>query len=63
MCAAEHATATDFVERALYAYERAFVGGLPLAAGTHRLNFDDATNRPFFLALHRNVLCAAYSPS
>lgn len=49
--------ASDLVERALFAYERAFVTGFHLTAGMSRLEFDRIENRPFFLALHRNIMC------
>lgn len=54
---AEHSTATDFVERSVFAYERAFAGtSFALTSGTARLDFDRAENRPFFLALHRLIV-------
>ncbi|TFK53351.1 DUF654-domain-containing protein [Heliocybe sulcata] len=51
----EHAQATDFAERALFAYERAFTG-TSLLNGVNRLDFDRVENRPFFLAVHRIIL-------
>jgi hypothetical protein len=53
---AEHSTAMDFAERALFAYERALTGAFNPAAGVHRLDFDRAENRALFLALHRVVM-------
>lgn len=51
----EHATAADFIDRALFTYERAFVGAFNFTMGINRLDFDHVENRPFFLALHRQV--------
>lgn len=51
----EHSTAADFVDRALFTYERAFVGAFNFTSGINRLDFDMVENRPFFLALHRQV--------
>ena len=42
----------DFVDRALFTYERSFTGAFNFASGTNRLDFDRAENRPFFPALH-----------
>ncbi|KAI9512764.1 transcriptional repressor TCF25-domain-containing protein [Russula earlei] len=52
----EHSQAADFIERALFTYERAFVGAFTFTNGLNRLNFDRVENRPFFLALHRQVI-------
>lgn len=51
----EHSTAADHIDRALFAYERAFVGSFNFTSGVNRLDFDRVENRPFFLALHRQV--------
>ncbi|EPQ59800.1 DUF654-domain-containing protein [Gloeophyllum trabeum ATCC 11539] len=53
----EHAQATDFTERALFAYERAFsgVGSFNFTTGSCRLDFDRVENRPFFLAVARVI--------
>ncbi|KAH7916643.1 transcriptional repressor TCF25-domain-containing protein [Hygrophoropsis aurantiaca] len=51
----EYSQAVDYVDRALYAYERAFVGTFTFTNGINRLDFDRVENRPFFLALHRQV--------
>lgn len=51
----EHSTAADHIDRALFAYERAFVGSFSFTSGVNRLDFDRVENRPFFLALHRQV--------
>ena len=54
---AEHSTAADFIDRALFTYERAFVGSFNFTSGLNRLDFDRVENRPFFLAIHRLVSC------
>ncbi|KAI0352517.1 DUF654-domain-containing protein [Trametes cingulata] len=51
----EHSTAADYVDRALFTYERGFVGAFNFTSGANRLDFDRVENRPFFLALHRQV--------
>ncbi|PCH41718.1 DUF654-domain-containing protein [Wolfiporia cocos MD-104 SS10] len=51
----EHSSAADFIDRALFAYERAFVGSFNFTSGMNRLDFDRVENRPFFLAIHRQV--------
>lgn len=56
---AEYAQAFDFVDRALFTYERAFVGAFNFTSGVNRLDFDYVENRPFYLAVHRQV---AYVP-
>lgn len=51
----EQSTAADFIDRALFTYERAFSGAFSLTSGTNRLDFDRVENRPFFLAVHRKI--------
>ncbi|KAI0792906.1 transcriptional repressor TCF25-domain-containing protein [Abortiporus biennis] len=51
----EHSTAADFIDRALFTYEKAFTGAFSFTTGYNRLDFDRVENRPFFLAVHRNV--------
>ncbi|KAJ3745934.1 transcriptional repressor TCF25-domain-containing protein [Lentinula raphanica] len=51
----EHSSAVDAVDRAMFAYERAFVGGFSFTSGINRLDFDRVENRPFFLAVHRQA--------
>ncbi|KAF8189634.1 transcriptional repressor TCF25-domain-containing protein [Pholiota molesta] len=51
----EHAQAVDFIDRALFTYERSFIGSFNFTTGLNRLDFDLVENRPFFLALHRQV--------
>lgn len=52
----EYSQAADFIDRALFAYERAFVGAFNFTNGANRLDYDHVENRPFFLALHRQVM-------
>ncbi|KAF8122116.1 transcription factor 25, partial [Boletus edulis] len=52
----EYSQAVDYVSRALYAYERAFLGAFSFMNGNNRLNFDRVENRPFFLSIHRQVI-------
>jgi hypothetical protein len=63
----EYSQAVDFVDRALFTYERSFIGAFNFTSGSNRLDFDRVENRPFFLALHRQVTCVPlfffiYSP-
>ncbi|KNZ76229.1 Transcription factor 25 [Termitomyces sp. J132] len=51
----EYAQAVDFVDRALFTYERALIGAFTFTTGTNRLDFDRVENRPFFLAIHRQI--------
>ncbi|KAG5645371.1 hypothetical protein DXG03_006324 [Asterophora parasitica] len=51
----EYAQAVDFVDRAIFTYERAFIGAFNFTGGTNRLDFDRVENRPFFLAVHRQI--------
>jgi len=57
---AEYSQAVDFVERALFTYERCFIGSFNFTSGLNRLDFDRVENRPFFLALHRQVTCVLF---
>ncbi|KIJ58860.1 hypothetical protein HYDPIDRAFT_101901 [Hydnomerulius pinastri MD-312] len=52
----EYSSAIDYVSRTLYAYGRAFLGAFSFTSGTNRLDFDRIENRPFFLAIHRQVI-------
>ncbi|KAF8429387.1 transcription factor 25, partial [Boletus edulis BED1] len=52
----EYSQAVDYVSRALYAYERAFLGAFSFMNGNNRLDFDRVENRPFFLSIHRQVI-------
>lgn len=51
----EWAQAVDFVDRALFTYERSFIGAFDFTSGQNRLDFDLVENRPFFLAVHRQI--------
>ncbi|KAF8623167.1 hypothetical protein AX17_007523 [Amanita inopinata Kibby_2008] len=51
----EWAQAVDFIDRALYTYERSFIGAFNFTSGQNRLDFDRVENRPFFLAIHRQI--------
>ncbi|KAF8644320.1 hypothetical protein AX16_008528 [Volvariella volvacea WC 439] len=51
----EYSQAVDLVDRALFAYERAFIGSFNFTNGNNRLDFDYVENRPFFLAVHRQI--------
>lgn len=52
----EYSQAADFIDRALFTYERCFIGAFTFTNGHNRLDFDRVENRPFFLALHRQVM-------
>jgi hypothetical protein len=47
--------ASDFIDRALFAFERAFVPAFNISLGTARLDFGRIENRGFFLALTRDL--------
>ncbi|KAI7884602.1 DUF654-domain-containing protein [Lichtheimia hyalospora FSU 10163] len=47
--------AGDFVERALYACERAFHPHFAFSSGTARLSYQRSENRSFFLAIFRHI--------
>ncbi|KAG1838707.1 transcriptional repressor TCF25-domain-containing protein [Suillus subluteus] len=51
----EYSQAVEYVDRALFSYERAFLGSYSFTNGLNRLDFNRVENRPFFLALHRQV--------
>ncbi|KAJ7476899.1 transcriptional repressor TCF25-domain-containing protein [Mycena galericulata] len=51
----EYAQAVEYVDRALFSYERAFFGAFNFTTGLNRLDFDHIENRPFFLAVHRQT--------
>ncbi|KAJ7775719.1 transcriptional repressor TCF25-domain-containing protein [Mycena maculata] len=51
----EYVQAVEYVDRALFSYERAFFGSFNFATGLNRLDFDHIENRPFFLAIHRQA--------
>lgn len=47
--------ASDFAERALYAFDRCLMPSFSVMSGTSRLDFDRVENRPMFTALHRII--------
>ncbi|KAI8928135.1 transcriptional repressor TCF25-domain-containing protein [Entophlyctis helioformis] len=49
------ATASELIERALYAFERSLHSVFSLVAGNSRLSFDRVENRPMFLCLYRHI--------
>ncbi|KAI5117523.1 hypothetical protein M0805_009531 [Coniferiporia weirii] len=51
----EHASSVDYLNRALFTYERSFIGAFAFTSGSNRLDFDRVENRPFYLALSRMV--------
>jgi hypothetical protein len=51
--------AVDFKDRALFTYERRFIGAFTFESGLNRLEFDRAENRLFFPALHHQVMRAS----
>lgn len=44
------------MERAIFAYESAFLGAFSFNTGINRLDFNFVENRPFFLAIHQQVM-------
>mgnify|MGYP001998111750 FL=1 len=51
----EHAQASDFLERALYALETAWPPGFNPATGTCCLSYEEDANRPLFDALFQHI--------
>ncbi|KAG0316170.1 Transcription factor 25 [Dissophora globulifera] len=51
----DNALAGEFIEQALYAFEKSFHSLFNLASGAVRLSFMEVENRSFFLALHRHI--------
>ncbi|WWC72536.1 uncharacterized protein I206_106498 [Kwoniella pini CBS 10737] len=47
--------ASDFAERALYAFDRCLMPSFSVSTGASRLDFDRVENRPMFTALHRII--------
>lgn len=47
--------ASDFAERALFAFDRCLMPGFNVQSGSCRLDFDFVENRPMFTALHRII--------
>ncbi|KAJ7819745.1 hypothetical protein B0H14DRAFT_3472792 [Mycena olivaceomarginata] len=53
--AVEYAQAVEYVDRALFSYERAFFGSFNFTTGLNRLDFDHIDNRPFCLAARQTT--------
>lgn len=51
--------ASEYIDRALFAFERAFAPGFNITSGNARLDFDRVENRGFYLALIRNLQCVS----
>lgn len=47
--------ASDYAERALYAFDRCLLPGFNVSSGACRLDFDRVENRPMFTGLHRII--------
>ncbi|WVQ85913.1 hypothetical protein IAT38_008081 [Cryptococcus sp. DSM 104549] len=47
--------ASDYAERALYAFDRCLLPSFNVLSGASRLDFDRVENRPMFTALHRII--------
>lgn len=47
--------ASDYAERALYAFDRCLIPSFSVMTGSSRLDFDRIENRPMFTALHRII--------
>lgn len=47
--------ASDYAERALYAFDRCLMPTFSVVSGASRLDFDRVENRPLFTALHRII--------
>ncbi|KAK8850487.1 hypothetical protein IAR55_004405 [Kwoniella newhampshirensis] len=52
---ADIGAASDFAERALYAFDRCLMPAFSVSSGASRLDFDRVENRPMFTALHRII--------
>ncbi|KAH8115679.1 DUF654-domain-containing protein [Phellopilus nigrolimitatus] len=51
----EHSSSVDYLNRALFTYERSFIGAFTFTSGSNRLDFDRVENRPFYLAVGRMI--------
>ncbi|KAF9916758.1 Transcription factor 25, partial [Lobosporangium transversale] len=51
----DNALAGEFIEQALFAFEKSFHSLFNIASGSVRLSFMEVENRSFFLALHRHI--------
>ncbi|WVW80890.1 hypothetical protein I302_102881 [Kwoniella bestiolae CBS 10118] len=47
--------ASEYAERALYAFDRCLMPSFSVSSGASRLDFDRVENRPMFTALHRII--------
>ncbi|KAI9202059.1 transcriptional repressor TCF25-domain-containing protein [Polychytrium aggregatum] len=55
----DQTTATEYIERALFCFERAFHTMFNVATGRCRLDYRRVENRPFFLAVFRHMKSVA----
>ncbi|KAG0293734.1 Transcription factor 25 [Linnemannia gamsii] len=51
----DNSLAGEFIEQALFAFEKSFHSLFNIASGSVRLSFQEVENRSFFLALHRHI--------
>ncbi|KAG0345623.1 Transcription factor 25 [Podila humilis] len=51
----DNSLAGEFIEQALFAFEKSFHSLFNIGSGAVRLNFMDVENRSFFLAIHRHI--------
>ncbi|KAF9416918.1 Transcription factor 25 [Podila epigama] len=51
----DNSLAGEFIEQALYAFEKSFHSLFNIASGSVRLSFMHVENRSFFLAIHRHI--------
>ncbi|KAK3836022.1 MAG: transcriptional repressor TCF25-domain-containing protein [Linnemannia elongata] len=51
----DNGLAGEFIEQALFAFEKSFHSLFNIASGGVRLSFQEVENRSFFLALHRHI--------
>ncbi|KAI1307678.1 Transcription factor 25 [Mortierella claussenii] len=51
----DNGLAGEFIEQALFAFEKSFHSLFNIASGSVRLNFMEVENRSFFLAIHRHI--------
>ncbi|KAG0212525.1 Transcription factor 25 [Mortierella sp. GBA30] len=51
----DNSLAGEFIEQALYSFEKSFHSLFNIASGCVRLSFMEVENRPFFLAIHRHI--------
>ncbi|KAF9135218.1 Transcription factor 25 [Mortierella sp. 14UC] len=51
----DNGLAGEFIEQALFAFEKSFHSLFNIATGGVRLSFQEVENRSFFLALHRHI--------